>query len=141
MSPPPEGPAEAGKDLFAEDVRQHLQAHLGQLLTQLGSPPDTPAAEKLLEGLIRFCSALHAANENINLTGIKDAEQDPQVKVFHAGTGSNADNPLITAGGRVLGVTALGNNLEEATKRAYEAAEKIHFDGCYFRRDIAAKAL
>ena len=75
------------------------------------------------------------------ITGIKDAEQDPQVKVFHAGTGSNADNPLITAGGRVLGVTALGNNLEEATKRAYEAAEKIHFDGCYFRRDIAAKAL
>ena len=74
MSPPPEGPAEAGKDLFAEDVRQHLQAHLGQLLTQLGSPPDTRAAEKLLEGLIRFCSALHAANENINLTGIKDAE-------------------------------------------------------------------
>ncbi|MDG1857202.1 MAG: phosphoribosylamine--glycine ligase [Verrucomicrobiota bacterium] len=75
------------------------------------------------------------------ITGIKDAEQDPQVKVFHAGTASNADNPLITAGGRVLGVTALGNNLKEATERAYEAAEKIHFDGCYFRRDIAAKAL
>jgi phosphoribosylamine--glycine ligase len=61
--------------------------------------------------------------------------------VFHAGTRSNANNPLITAGGRVLGVTALGSNLKEATERAYEAAVKIHFDGCYFRRDIAVKAL
>ena len=75
------------------------------------------------------------------ITGIKDAETDEQVKVFHAGTSLNSSEQLVTAGGRVLGVTALGSNLEEATQRAYAASLKIHFEGCYFRRDIAAKAL
>jgi 16S rRNA (guanine527-N7)-methyltransferase len=74
MSHSPQSPAEAGKDNFAEDVRQYLQPHLGQLLAQLGSPADVADTQGLLEGLVRFCSALREANENINLTGIKDAE-------------------------------------------------------------------
>jgi phosphoribosylamine--glycine ligase len=44
---------------------------------------------------------------------------------------------VVTAGGRVLAVTALGKSVEAARKRAYEAVERIHFDGCHYRRDIA----
>jgi phosphoribosylamine--glycine ligase len=50
-------------------------------------------------------------------------------------------NALVNDGGRVLGVTALGSTILEARKRAYEAMEKIHFDGIHYRRDIAHQAL
>ena len=63
---------------------------------------------------------------------------EPDVFVFHAGTKSGPGGQTLTAGGRVLGVTALGGTLEEARARAYEAAARITFDGRYFRRDIAA---
>ena len=64
----------------------------------------------------------------------------PDVKVFHAGTARSGDQ-IVTNGGRVLGVTALGKDLMSAQAAAYAAVEKIHFDGAHFRRDIAAKAL
>jgi phosphoribosylamine--glycine ligase len=75
------------------------------------------------------------------IEGIAAAETDPLVKVFHAGTKLDDAGQLLTAGGRVLGVTALGDDLGQATQRAYKAVEKIHFEACHFRRDIAAKAL
>lgn len=59
--------------------------------------------------------------------------------VFHAGT-AHEDGQLVTAGGRVLGVTALGATFAQARQRAYAAAGKIHFDQIYFRRDIAERA-
>ena len=62
------------------------------------------------------------------------------IVVFHAGTAFQND-VLVTSGGRVLGVTAIGANLEQAVQRAYQAVGKIAFDGAYFRRDIAAKGL
>jgi phosphoribosylamine--glycine ligase len=62
------------------------------------------------------------------------------VIVFHAGT-VRKDGRVVTAGGRVLGVTALGQDLESARRRAYEAVEAIHFDGAHYRKDIAVKAL
>ncbi len=62
------------------------------------------------------------------------------VKVFHAGT-TFADGQVVTSGGRVLGVTALGLDLSDAKRKAYEAVEKIHFDTCYYRRDIGDKGL
>jgi len=62
------------------------------------------------------------------------------VMVFHAGTRLE-NGRIVTAGGRVLGVTALGSDLRAAQARAYEAVSKISFDGCQFRRDIAAKGL
>ncbi|MGC8743081.1 MAG: phosphoribosylamine--glycine ligase [Verrucomicrobiia bacterium] len=74
------------------------------------------------------------------ITGIDKAEEEPDVKVFHAGT-ALSNNKFVTSGGRVLGVTACGNTLEEAKNRAYAAVEKIHFEGAHYRRDIAAKAL
>jgi phosphoribosylamine--glycine ligase len=60
--------------------------------------------------------------------------------VFHAATALR-DGKVVTVGGRVLGITALGQNLDAAVQRAYDAADKIHFDGMQYRRDIGAKAL
>ena len=59
--------------------------------------------------------------------------------VFHAGTALK-DGQVVTSGGRVLAVTALGADLEAAVGRAYEAAAKIRFDGAHCRRDIAHRA-
>jgi phosphoribosylamine--glycine ligase len=73
------------------------------------------------------------------ISGLDDAAKLPGVKVFHAGTAQNG-NEIVTSGGRVLGVTALGKDLKTAQAAAYAAVEKIHFDGAHFRRDIAAKA-
>jgi phosphoribosylamine---glycine ligase len=61
------------------------------------------------------------------------------VLVFHAGTRTDADGRLVTAGGRVLGVTARGQTFEEARARAYAAVEKIRFAGAHFRRDIGLR--
>jgi phosphoribosylamine--glycine ligase len=74
------------------------------------------------------------------ILGLAEAAQLPGVKVFHAGTALLAGQ-IVTNGGRVLGVTALGKDLKAAQAAAYAAVEKIHFDGARFRRDIAAKAL
>ncbi|MEI8139356.1 MAG: phosphoribosylamine--glycine ligase [bacterium] len=71
--------------------------------------------------------------------GLKAAARLAETVVFHAGTRcQNGD--VLTAGGRVLGVTALGDTLKNAVDRAYVAVKKISFDGALFRRDIAAKA-
>jgi phosphoribosylamine--glycine ligase len=72
--------------------------------------------------------------------GLDTANALPRAKVFHAGTALK-DGQIVTNGGRVLGVTALGKDLKAAQAAAYAAVEKIHFDGAHFRRDIAAKAL
>lgn len=64
----------------------------------------------------------------------------PNCIVFHAGTIKEGDQ-LVTAGGRVLAVTALGADVGAAQAAAYEAVNQINFDGAHFRRDIAAKAL
>jgi len=74
------------------------------------------------------------------IRGLEDAAKLPDVKVFHAGTASK-DGQVVTNGGRVLGVTALGKDLKAAQAAAYAAVEKIHFEGAQYRRDIAAKAL
>ena len=72
--------------------------------------------------------------------GLKEAGSLEDVFVFHAGT-KQEDGNVVTNGGRVLGVTALGNDIAEAKTRAYEAVDRIVFDGAYCRRDISDKAL
>ena len=72
--------------------------------------------------------------------GLDEVAKIPGVKVFHAGTALK-DGQIVTSGGRVLGVTALGKDLAAARAAAYAAVEKIHFDGACFRRDIGAKGL
>jgi phosphoribosylamine--glycine ligase len=74
------------------------------------------------------------------IDGLEDAEALPGVAVFHAGTRREGGR-FVTAGGRVLGVTARGPDLRSARDLAYAAAERIRFEGCHYRRDIAARAL
>jgi phosphoribosylamine--glycine ligase len=74
------------------------------------------------------------------MSGLDEAARIPGVEVFHSGS-AVADSKLVTAGGRVLGVTAAASSLEEALGRAYQALGEIHFDGMYFRRDIGHRAL
>ena len=74
------------------------------------------------------------------ISGIEEAEQMEDVSVYHAGT-KMEDGKLLTAGGRVLGVTALADDLAGAMEKAYEAAGKIHFDNMHYRRDIGRRAL
>jgi phosphoribosylamine--glycine ligase len=71
------------------------------------------------------------------IVGLENAERMDGVAVFHAGTRQHEDR-IITSGGRVLGVTAIGDTLSAAKRRAYDAVEKIEFDGSYFRRDIGS---
>ena len=74
------------------------------------------------------------------ISGLEKAAQVPETYVFHAGTALK-DGKVVTSGGRVLGVTALGRGIQEAINRAYEAAKKISWEGAYFRKDIGQKAL
>ena len=74
------------------------------------------------------------------IQGIAEANEMDGVHVFHAGTAFR-DNSVVTAGGRVLGVTATGSDIAAAKKRAYAAVEKIHFEGMHYRKDIADRAL
>ncbi|MCD8215531.1 MAG: phosphoribosylamine--glycine ligase [Clostridiales bacterium] len=72
------------------------------------------------------------------ITGIDEAEKDPSVKVYHAGTALK-DGKYYTNGGRVIGVTATGSSLDEAIKTAYKAVDKIDFKDKHFRKDIGVK--
>ncbi len=78
--------------------------------------------------------------KGFEITGIAEAEQAPDVKVFHAGTAIR-EGKLVNNGGRVLGVTALGETTAEARRLAYEAVAKIKWRDCYNRTDIASKAI
>ena len=71
------------------------------------------------------------------ITGLEDA-QAAGAKVYHAGT-KRADGAFVTAGGRVLGVTAVGDTLREAVDSAYAAARRIHFEGVHMRSDIGSR--
>ena len=78
------------------------------------------------------------------ISGLDIVENMEDVVVFHAGTKLQAAGGrprVVTNGGRVLGVTGLGADIEKAIARAYEAAGKIHFEGMHYRRDIADRAL
>lgn len=74
------------------------------------------------------------------ITGLAEADAQENTVVFHAGT-KNAAGSIITAGGRVLGVTAVDDNIRAARDRAYAAVENIKFDGAFYRKDIAWRAL
>lgn len=75
------------------------------------------------------------------ITGVEDAEAMDDVTVYHAGTALTDAGELVTSGGRVLDVTALGGTFEAARDRAYAACEKIQFEGKTLRHDIGLRAL
>ena len=72
------------------------------------------------------------------IEGLEDAARLPEVRIFQAGT-KRQDGKIVTSGGRVLAITALGESVTEARERAYDAISQIHFEGCHFRRDIALR--
>jgi phosphoribosylamine--glycine ligase len=74
------------------------------------------------------------------ISGLREAAGVRDAFVFHAGTAFK-EGKVVTSGGRVLGVTALGNDIQEAIQRAYEAVVKISWEGAYYRKDIGHKAL
>jgi phosphoribosylamine--glycine ligase len=74
------------------------------------------------------------------ISGLDAAAKLKDVMVFHAGT-AEKDGNIVTAGGRVLGVTAMGNTIAEAKAKAYEAVALISFEGACYRKDIADKAI
>lgn len=78
--------------------------------------------------------------KGMEITGIDRAEAETGVTVFHAGTRAE-DGRTLCSGGRVLGVTALGDTLAQARDAAYRGVELIHFDPCHYRRDIGDKGL
>src|SRR3954447_13538814 len=76
----------------------------------------------------------------VPITGIDDADSMRDVKVFHSGTRKYGAD-LLTDGGRVLGVTAIADTIQQARQRAYDAMKKIHFEGMHYRTDIGHQAL
>ena len=103
-----------------------------------------PGAPRFFEGAA-VCVVLAAAGypgkvrTGDLITGFPLDEDHDGVLVFHAGTRTDAEGRLVTAGGRVLGVTARGRTFKEARARAYSAAADIHFDGKHYRRDIGTR--
>lgn len=81
-----------------------------------------------------------SSSKGDKITGL-DKINDSSVKVFHSGTKRNEDGDFVTNGGRVLGVTAIDEDIEGAISRAYRAVEKISFDGMQYRSDIGARAI
>ena len=74
------------------------------------------------------------------ITGLGALKNQKDVVVFHSGT-RKTDGKIVSAGGRVLGVTALGQNIPEARENTYQAVQKIHFERCFFREDIGQRIL
>ena len=75
------------------------------------------------------------------IRGLEEAAKIPDVKVFHAGTKLNDKGNVVTSGGRVLGVTAMGDSVASAKLQAYRAVKCIRWDGAWCRKDIADKAM
>jgi phosphoribosylamine--glycine ligase len=78
--------------------------------------------------------------KGVPITGIDKADALPNVKVFQAGT-KTQEGQIVTDGGRVLAVTALGDTVLQAQQRAYKAMELIHFEGMHYRHDIGRQAV
>jgi phosphoribosylamine--glycine ligase len=78
--------------------------------------------------------------KNYEISGLDKAQSLKDVVIFHAGT-AFAGNKIVTSGGRVLSVTAIGDTMKDARDRAYQAVSEIHFEGMHFRKDIAKRAI
>lgn len=112
--------AAAHGDLSAARVEWRREAAVTVVMAAQGYPGHYPKGKKI--------------------TGLDLFVGGPDLLFFHAGTRTGPGGEIRTAGGRVLNVTALGRDLGDARRRAYEAVNRIHFPGVHFRRDIAADA-
>ena len=80
-------------------------------------------------------------DKGAGIRGLDEAEKLPDVKVFHAGTALDAEGRVVTAGGRVLGVTGLGDSIPAAKLNAYRGVKQIRWEGAWCRKDISDKAM
>ena len=124
-------------------VLPHLASDLGELLwaSAAGSVGDVDLAwHDGAVATVVLASGGYPGDyaTGVRIAGIEDADAMDAVQVFHAGTARDADGRLVTAGGRVLDVTARGADVADARARAYDAVQRIHFDGMQHRTDIAA---
>ncbi len=103
------------------DVKVRPETACGVVMAAKGYPNDYP--------------------KGMPISGIDEADKLDGVKVFQAGTKPAPDTGVVTSGGRVLCVTALGKDLVHAIERAYQGVEKIYFTDSYYRRDIGEKGL
>jgi phosphoribosylamine--glycine ligase len=118
---------------FASDIVPYLKACADSTLDQLEAPQWDPRPA---------CTVILAAPgypseypKGLPISGIGDVEQSDELQVFHAGT-KIVDEQLVTNGGRVLAITAIGDHVADAREKAYAAASKIDFDGKQMRTDI-----
>lgn len=130
-------------DPEAEVYMRLFNGDLYQILTDCAQGKLDPSTVKWQPG---FAVAVALASggypgkyqKGLAITGIEEAEKLDDIIVFHAGTAIK-DGQLVTAGGRVLYVTATGTTLDEALDKAYTAVKLIHFDGMHYRTDIGRR--
>ncbi len=130
-------------DPETQPVMMRMQSDLGMWLAGAASgalPPGHIEWDERAAVCVVLASAgyPHSSSKGDTITGIANAEAVEDTVVFHAGTAQGASG-LQTAGGRVVGVTALGNNAKAAAAKAYEAVSHIEFPGMQFRRDIGSR--
>ena len=127
-------------DPETEVILPRLQTDLVSLLAAADNGTLEDVNIEFNEGAFATVMAVSAGypgsyQKNKIITGINEAKLLPETIVFQAGTGFQ-DNEIITKGGRVLAVTAVGSNLQEAVSKAKDAFTHIHYEGIYFRKDI-----
>ena len=144
----PEHEPAAGRDRVGDPecqvVLPRLETDLGELCTAAARgeplPPVRFSAASCVTVVLASDGYPRAPRTGCTIAGLDDAAARPDVVVFHAGTARDADGSLVTAGGRVLDVTALGPTVGDARQRAYAAAAAVTWSGVQYRRDIAAAA-
>jgi len=132
-------------DPETQPIMMRLQSDLSELcLAAIAGQLDTISAkwdERAALGVVMAAGGYPEAYRKADIiSGLENAYAD-DLKVFHAGTSLNDDGQVITSGGRVLCVTALGKNVSAAQKRAYQGLDLISWDEVYFRTDIGHRAV
>ncbi len=132
-------------DPETQPIMMRLQSDLAQLcLAALEGKLDTAEAQwddRAALGVVMAAEGYPESARTGDVIEGLDQIQGDDLKVFHAGTALNDQGEVMTAGGRVLCVTALGKTVAEAQKRAYEGVSKIHWPGAYYRTDIGHRAI
>jgi phosphoribosylamine--glycine ligase len=133
---------------FGDPETQPLLALLDSPLSPLllacatGSLADVPPPAWRDAGAVAVVMASKGYPESSSsgdvIVGTETLDREPDVDVFHAGTARDADGRLVTAGGRVLAVVAVGTDVADARAKAYEGVASISFPGAQYRHDIAA---
>jgi phosphoribosylamine--glycine ligase len=133
-------------DPEAQAILPRLKSDLLQVLAEIASGG---LQTSKLEWHERACLSVVMASagypgfykKGFMIEGLPSVGQKENILIFHAGTTLNPQGQFITAGGRVLNVTALGENLRQAYNRVYEVMGQIKFEGSFYRRDIGRRAL